>query len=78
MLDAILNLGNVEVGVASRGGEEVGSVSSSDQWLVKTAELLAVDRASLCQWLTNRRISTVGESILKPLTPSQVCQLIVT
>lgn len=72
VLAGILNLGNVEVGVAQKGGEEVGSVLPGNQWLKRSAELLEVDSAHLCQWLTHRSISTVRETIIKPLTPTQV------
>lgn len=72
VLGAILNLGNVEVGVAHMGGEEAGSVSAGDRWLKEAAHLLGVDGASLSRWLSHRRIRTVGETIVKPLTPDQV------
>lgn len=71
-LAAILNLGNVGVGVAHRGGEEVGSIAPGDVWLGKAAQLLEVDKTVLHRWLTNRTIATVQETISKPLTQSQV------
>ncbi len=74
VLAAILNLGNVEVGVAHSGGEEVGFVASGNAWLLRTAELLRVDFTSLQKWLTHRKIATVREVFTKPLTPSQVRQ----
>ena len=72
VLAAILNLGNVEMGVAHRGGEEVGAVAPKDQWLHKAARLLGLDQTALQKWLTHKKIATVYETIIKPLTHSQV------
>ena len=74
-LAAILNLGNVGVGVAHRDGEEVGSIPPGDMWLERTAELLKVDGTALHKWLTHRKIATAQETIIKPLSQRQVHQL---
>lgn len=71
-LAAILNLGNIGVGVAHCGGEEVGSIAPGDVWLVKAAQLLEVDKTSLQKWLTHRTIAAVQETITKPLSQKQV------
>ena len=75
VLAAILNLGNVEVGVAHSRDDEMGSVSSRDIWLERAARLLDVDKTSLHKWLTHRKISTVRETFTKPLTFNQVSPL---
>ncbi len=72
VLAAILHLGNVQVGVAYSGGEEVSAISLDDDHMTHAAELLGVDRAQLRLWLTHRLIVTARESLKKPLSPEQV------
>lgn len=45
---------------------------AEDFHLAMTAELLGIDRNQLRKWLCNRKIVTVGEVLIKPLTVSEV------
>ena len=72
VLASILHLGNVEVGVAHSGGEDIAEISLDDVHLMMSSELLGVDRAQLRLWLTHRLIVTARERFKKPLSPSQV------
>lgn len=72
VLAAILHLGNVQVGVAQSGGEDISAISLDDDHLTYAAKLLGIDKAQLRLWLTHRLIVTVNESLKKPLTPEQV------
>ena len=72
VLASVLHLGNVNVGVAHSGGEDIAAISLDDTHLVKASELLGVDRAQLRLWLSHRLIVTTRERFKKPLSPSQV------
>ncbi len=74
VLAAILHLGNVQVGVAHSGGEDIAAILLDDDHMTYAAKLLGIDRAQLRLWLTHRLIVTVKESLKKPLTPEQVSE----
>ena len=73
VLASILHLGNIKMGVAHSGGEEIAAISLDDGHMTQAAKLLGVDRAQLRLWLTHRLIVTARESLKKPLSPAQVC-----
>ncbi len=72
ILATVLHLGNVQVGVAHSGGEDVSAISLDDDHMTHAAQLLGVDKAQLRLWLTHRLIVTARESLKKPLSPEQV------
>jgi len=39
------------------------------------AELLGIDAEQMRFWLCNRKIVTANESVTKPLTATQVCEI---
>ena len=79
LLAAILHLGNIEI--ESQYGEESSSVIDTKS-LDYTSNLLGVSNKLLSHWLCNKKIKTVHEVLIKPLTLSQVkwfiCILIIT
>ena len=45
---------------------------AKDQSLTMVCKLLGIEESQLRMWLCNRKIETVGETLTKPLTESQV------
>ncbi|XP_048581655.1 unconventional myosin-Va isoform X2 [Nematostella vectensis] len=65
ILSAILHLGNVEI---LQAGDDECTVEENDFHLEMTAVLLGIDKNQLRKWLCNRKIVTVGEVLIKPLS----------
>ena len=45
---------------------------AKDQSLMIVCKLLGIEESQLRMWLCNRKIETVGETLTKPLTESEV------
>ena len=45
---------------------------AKDKSLTMVCKLLGIEESQLRMWLCNRKIETVGETLTKPLTESQV------
>ena len=63
LLAAVLHLGNVIIQTDTESGSGEGSYIDS---------LLGIERDELCKWLCNKKIKAVHETLVKPLTTSQV------
>merc|ERR1712176_1009345 len=64
VLASILHLGNVEM---EDGGGDNTKIDAAEKSLGFACELLGVDAKQLAQWLSHRRIQTVGDVFDKPL-----------
>ncbi|XP_006812831.1 unconventional myosin-Vb-like, partial [Saccoglossus kowalevskii] len=72
ILAAILHFGNVDFLEADN--QESCKVSPDDISLSVVASLLGIDGEQMQRWLCNRKIVTVNETMIKPLTESQSIQ----
>ncbi|XP_077328704.1 unconventional myosin-Vc isoform X1 [Lithobates pipiens] len=68
VLAAILHLGNVEI---KRVSDDKSSANKNDQHLQIFCELLDLDIEKVAQWLCNRKIVTVSDTVIKPMTKHQ-------
>jgi len=50
-------------------------MQKSDEHLPTMSDLLGIDPDQIRFWLCNRKIVTASETVNKPLTATQVCQL---
>lgn len=71
MCAAILHLGNVEITPKHRGSKEIDNeecdIQNDDLHLNLFADIMQVDRVSLCKWLKTRQIESINELVLIPL-----------
>ncbi|XP_031755052.1 unconventional myosin-Vc isoform X2 [Xenopus tropicalis] len=65
---AILHLGNVEI---KRVSDDRSSVDVNDKHLKIFCDLLNLEASKVAQWLCNRRIVTVSDTVIKPMTKQQ-------
>ncbi|KAM5172132.1 unconventional myosin-Vc [Mantella aurantiaca] len=68
VLAAILHLGNIQI---KRVSDDKSSASKNDQHLQIFCELLALDIDKVALWLCNRKIATVSDTVIKPMTKLQ-------
>ncbi|XP_070536020.1 unconventional myosin-Va-like isoform X2 [Ptychodera flava] len=68
VLAAILHFGNVDFIETENEGSKV---SPEDDSLPIVAQLLGIDGSQMKKWLCNRKIATVNEVMVKPLTKPQ-------
>ena len=73
LLAAVLHLGNVIIQTDTESGSGEGSyIDSQEMDIGLVASLLGIDGDELCKWLCNKKIKAVRETLVKPLTTSQV------
>ena len=73
LLAAILHLGNVAIQLSKASKYDDGSyIDPKGEGIALVAELLGLDGENLCKWLCNKKIVTSRETLIKPLTMSQV------
>ena len=73
LLAAVLHLGNVIIQTDTESGSGEGSyIDSQEMDIDLVASLLGIERDELCKWLCNKKIKAVHETLVKPLTTSQV------
>lgn len=65
-LAGLLHLGNVDVIKKNRRSDD-SKIADDDSHIAVAARLLGLEEKSLRKWLTNRSITTRGESFVKPL-----------
>ncbi|CAG2205322.1 MYO5 [Mytilus edulis] len=81
ILAAILHFGNVRIKEAEG---ETSEISAKDKHLQLMCQLLGIEESQMRMWLCNKKFTTVGEVLTKPLTAEQakdkhlqlMCQLL--
>ncbi|CAC5367740.1 MYO5 [Mytilus coruscus] len=68
ILAAILHFGNVRIKEAEG---ETSEISAKDKNLLLMCQLLGIEESQMRMWLCNRKFTTVGEVLTKPLTAEQ-------
>ncbi|BFZ26086.1 hypothetical protein BsWGS_29125 [Bradybaena similaris] len=68
ILSAILHFGNVLI--KERSGES-SEISAADVSVTIMCKLLGIEESQMRMWLCNRKIQTINEILIKPLTRSQ-------
>ena len=74
ILASILHLGNVQLSSApDADGGEGSSIDPHDEHLLAFSKLLQLNADEMRRWLTQRKIVSMREVFLKPMTPEEVC-----
>ncbi|XP_076081183.1 unconventional myosin-Va-like isoform X3 [Mytilus galloprovincialis] len=68
ILAAILHFGNVRIKEAEG---ETSEISAKDKHLQLMCQLLGIEESQMRMWLCNKKFTTVGEVLTKPLTAEQ-------
>ena len=68
ILSAILHFGNVRIKEAEG---ETSEIPAKDKSLILMCQLLGIEESQMRMWLCNRKFTTVGEVLTKPLTSEQ-------
>nr|CAI5827731.1 unnamed protein product [Callosobruchus analis] len=76
ILAAILHLGNIRfskclVKMDSEQGQEGCKIETTDKYMKKFAELLQIDEEEMRQWLCTRKLVSMRDVFLKPMTEEE-------
>jgi len=74
ILAGILQLGNIKIKHAGRGDNETSVINDEDAPLQEMCRLLEVETNQMKRWLCHRKIVSMRESIVKPMTLQQAEQ----
>ncbi|XP_013411638.1 unconventional myosin-Va-like [Lingula anatina] len=71
ILSAILHFGNVNITEDEDGENAI--IKKGDKSLQTMCDLLGIDEEQTRKWLCNRKITTVGETLITPLDTKKAC-----
>jgi len=70
VLSSILHMGNIKI--MKKG--DYSTVDPSDEHLATMCELLGIEATQMLQWLTNKKLTTMTEVVVKPMNQDQAIQ----
>ncbi|XP_043910779.1 unconventional myosin-Vb-like, partial [Protopterus annectens] len=67
---AILHMGNIELKSSDREGDSC-FIDQNDKHLILLSKLLGVEKTQIAHWLCHRKLVTVNETYIKPMSKQQ-------